>query len=74
MLQLVDHFCRGSRRRVDEFFRGLRDNDDARGYKLAQAMLGDSATWMMDGIATDRRLAMDAEAQKNEQGPQRVAS
>ena len=50
VLALVDHFCRQSRVRIDEFFRGIRSNNDRVGYELAQSMLGGAAEWMTDGV------------------------
>jgi len=56
-LALVDHFCRESRLRVDEFFRGIRKNNDAVGYKLAQNILGNGASWMTDEVIGETPLA-----------------
>jgi hypothetical protein len=39
LLQLVDYFCRASRLRIEEKFRGVRRNADHAGYRLAQQVL-----------------------------------
>ena len=54
VLSLVEHFCCESRRRVDEFFRGIRDNNDTMGYRLAQNILADAATWMTEEVVGER--------------------
>jgi len=46
---LVDYFCRGARRRVARRFRALRDNDDTRGYRLAQSVLDGDYEWLEAG-------------------------
>jgi hypothetical protein len=50
VLALVDHFCAGSRLRIEEAFRGVHKNNDRRGYKLAQSILGDSSAFLYEGI------------------------
>jgi alkylation response protein AidB-like acyl-CoA dehydrogenase len=50
VLSLVDHFCRGARQRVSEFFRGVRDNSDRQGYDLAQRVLAGAAPWLSDEV------------------------
>ena len=47
VLALVDHFCRGSRERVADLFRGIRENHDATGYRLAQQTLAGAGSWML---------------------------
>lgn len=74
VLALVDHFCRESHKRIDDFFRGLKQNNDARGYKLAQSVLDGSASWMTEGIVSDRRLAMESEQNRHDKSPRAVAS
>ena len=69
VLLLVDHFCRESRRRIDDFFRGIRQNNDRVGYTLAQSILGDAATWMTEESVAERQ----AETAKPE-GREAVAS
>jgi Acyl-CoA dehydrogenase, C-terminal domain len=39
LLNLVDYFCRASRLRIEEKFRGVRHNADRAGYRLAQQVL-----------------------------------
>ena len=46
---LADLFCRGSRRRVKDSFRGLWINDDFRKYRLAQRVLRGEHIWMEEG-------------------------
>jgi len=40
VLLTVDYFCRSSRLRIEDKFRGIRHNNDKAGYKLAQRVLG----------------------------------
>jgi alkylation response protein AidB-like acyl-CoA dehydrogenase len=70
-LALVDHFCRESRLRVDEFFRGIRKNNDAVGYKLAQSILGDGASWMTEEVIGEAPLARTKD--ETPEDPQMVA-
>jgi len=49
LVNLVDFFCRESRLRIDNHFRGLKNNNDRQGYKLAQQVLGDAMPWLTDG-------------------------
>src|SRR6185295_12326310 len=46
VLQLVDHFCRESRRRVEGYLRGVRGNSDRLGYGMAQEILEGKAAWL----------------------------
>ncbi len=39
LLRLADYFCRASRLRIEEKFRGVRRNADRAGYRLAQQVL-----------------------------------
>jgi hypothetical protein len=39
LIPLVEYFCKSSRLRIEEKFRGLRVNADRAGYKLAQQVL-----------------------------------
>ena len=48
--ELADIFCRGSRRRVLQFFRELLDNDDDFNYKAAQKVLAGRYTWLEEGV------------------------
>ena len=45
-ITLADNFCRGSRRRVQQTFRDVFNNDDVRDYRLAQAVLSGEYTWL----------------------------
>ncbi len=69
VMSLVEHFCRESRRRIREFFRGIRHNNDRVGYELAQSVLGDAANWMTLESVGERHV----EAAKPE-GREAVAS
>jgi hypothetical protein len=42
LLNLVDYFCRASRLRIEEKFRGVRRNADRAGYRLAQQVLAEN--------------------------------
>jgi hypothetical protein len=46
---LADMFCRESRRRVREYFRGLWHNDDYRKYQVGQQVLRGRHAWLEDG-------------------------
>ncbi len=50
VLQLLDHFCAGSRLRIDRCFEGIARNNDRNGYRLAQDLLEGSSAWLQDGI------------------------
>lgn len=58
VLALVEHFCAGARRRVADFFRGVSDNSDRHGYKLAQQVLGGDMDWLSEGTITDRLMTV----------------
>jgi alkylation response protein AidB-like acyl-CoA dehydrogenase len=47
---LADLFCRHARRRIDETFDRIFDNDDVRTYKVAQEVLEGRHAWMETGI------------------------
>jgi hypothetical protein len=66
VLPLVDHFCRESRLRIDDYFRGIRNNNDAVGYKLAQSVLGDAAPWLTEEAVGERLMAVRVEEQDTE--------
>ncbi|RMG49015.1 MAG: DNA polymerase II [Acidobacteria bacterium] len=53
VLALADLFFRGARRRIAERFRGIRDNDDGRRYRLAQRILDDDYRFLEKGIVGD---------------------
>jgi alkylation response protein AidB-like acyl-CoA dehydrogenase len=61
IVALADHFCRESQLRVKDYFRGLRDNNDAIGYKLAQSVLGGAAPWLSEEVVGERLLAVAVE-------------
>ncbi|MDQ1349039.1 MAG: hypothetical protein QG573_2417 [Acidobacteriota bacterium] len=46
---LADLFCRGSRRKVKQFFHNLWHNDDDRKYKAGIAVLDGRHAWLHDG-------------------------
>jgi alkylation response protein AidB-like acyl-CoA dehydrogenase len=48
--QLADLFCRQARRRADVLFDAIFDNDDDRGYALAQDVLDGKFTWAEEGV------------------------
>jgi alkylation response protein AidB-like acyl-CoA dehydrogenase len=48
VLALVDHFCLGARKRIDDNFSGIRENHDRLGYQLAQRVLG-GMPWLYGG-------------------------
>ncbi len=58
MLALVDHFCRDSRIRIKDYFRGIRRNNDRAGYKLAQGVLGGAGAWMFEEVVGEGPLAV----------------
>ncbi|HTT69551.1 MAG TPA: acyl-CoA dehydrogenase family protein [Gemmatimonadales bacterium] len=49
-VELADLFCRYARRRVRAAFRTVFDNDDARTYALARAVLEGKHTWIEKGL------------------------
>src|SRR5262245_9043697 len=49
LLNLVDYFCRASRLRIAEKFRGVRRNADRAGYRLAQQVLKANAPVSSNG-------------------------
>jgi alkylation response protein AidB-like acyl-CoA dehydrogenase len=49
-LAMADLFCRQARRRAGERFDRLFDNDDTRGYRVAQEVLRDEHVWLEQGI------------------------
>ena len=56
LVELVDFFCRESRLRIDNYFRGLKSNNDRQGYKLAQQVLGDAMPWLTEGTVGEGPL------------------
>jgi alkylation response protein AidB-like acyl-CoA dehydrogenase len=61
-LELADLFCRNARRRVEESFRRVSDNDDEKGYRLAKDVLEGRLTWLEDGVFNVDDLLADAAA------------
>jgi hypothetical protein len=49
-VELADYFCRSSRLRVERAFRGIRDNTDRQGYRLAQQVLKEEHPALTEGI------------------------
>jgi len=54
-LQLADLFSRHARRRVEERFAAVFDNDDIATYRVAQQVLADGHTWLERGIVRDQQ-------------------
>jgi len=54
-IYLADLFCRISRRRVEERFDRLFDNDDTRVYQAAQRVLASEFTWLEEGVGSKWR-------------------
>jgi alkylation response protein AidB-like acyl-CoA dehydrogenase len=50
-MKMADLFCRYARRRVDERFDRIFDNDDAATYRLAQEVLDGRHAWLEAGVA-----------------------
>lgn len=48
--ELADLFCNQARRRVEQLFHDLWQNDDAANYAAAQRVLDDRYTWFEEGI------------------------
>lgn len=49
-VELCDIFCRNTRRRISQRFRGLSDNDDAAKYQTAKRLLAGEHTWLESGL------------------------
>ncbi|HTO76506.1 MAG TPA: acyl-CoA dehydrogenase family protein [Thermoanaerobaculia bacterium] len=49
-VELADAFCRTTRRRVENLFRGLRSNDDVRNYRIARRVLEGEHVWLESGL------------------------
>ena len=71
-VELADHFCNGARRRVENAFRAVGDNDDVAGYALARRVFAGEVTWLEAGVfnvddllATAAREASAVGAAKN---------
>ena len=50
LLDLADYFCREARLRIERNHRGLRRNNDTKGYRLAQKILEHGSRHLEDGI------------------------
>ena len=48
--ELADLFCNQARRRVDQLFHDLWQNDDSANYAAAQKVLEDRYTWLEEGV------------------------
>jgi hypothetical protein len=64
VLPLVHHFAAEARARISSDFRGIHDNRDRMGYRLAQQMLKGPSDWLLDGIVGEGRPQPDTEEQK----------
>ena len=53
--QLADLFSRHARRRVEEKFAAVFDNDDVRTYEVAQQVLRNEHTWMETGMVREEK-------------------
>lgn len=49
-VKLAEHFCRLSRRRIQDAFRATTSNDDRANYLLAQEVLASEHLWMEEGV------------------------
>jgi len=49
-VELADVFCRQSRRRVEDRFRAVFDNDDVETYRVAQQVLRGEHGWLETGM------------------------
>jgi hypothetical protein len=49
-MDLADLFCRHSRRRVEERFEAVFDNDDVATYRVAQQVLAGEHGWLESGM------------------------
>jgi alkylation response protein AidB-like acyl-CoA dehydrogenase len=54
-VQLADLFSRHARRRVEERFAAVFDNDDIATYRVAQQVLADGHTWLERGIVRNEQ-------------------
>jgi len=53
-IDLADLFCRHARRRVDERFEAVFDNDDVATYRVAQQVLAGQHGWLESGMVKPR--------------------
>jgi hypothetical protein len=49
---MADVFCKHARRRIEQRFRDLFDNDDSDTYKLARGVLEGRYTWLEEGVVS----------------------
>jgi alkylation response protein AidB-like acyl-CoA dehydrogenase len=49
-LSVADYFCRMSRLKIAALFRGVHENRDDQGYRVAQQTLAGKFDWLQDGI------------------------
>jgi len=61
-VELAEHFCKGSRRRVEQAFRNGEDNDDVAGYALAKRVFAGELTWLEEGVFNQDDLLAAAAA------------
>ena len=54
-LRMADLFCKYARRRVDDTFERIFDNDDTDTYRLAQEVLDGQHAWLEEGVAEPPR-------------------
>jgi alkylation response protein AidB-like acyl-CoA dehydrogenase len=59
-VELADLFCRTSRRRVAELFRGIRSNDDGAMYRTARKVLDGGHVWLEEGVVGLQDIAVPA--------------
>jgi hypothetical protein len=62
-VELADHFCRGARRRIENSFRSVGDNDDVAGYALARRVFAGDLAWLEDGVFNVDDLIAQAAAE-----------
>ena len=58
-IKMADLFCKYARRRIDERFDRIFDNDDTDTYRLAQEVLAGEHAWMETGIAEPPQPDLD---------------
>jgi alkylation response protein AidB-like acyl-CoA dehydrogenase len=68
--ELTDIFCRGARRRIGEFFRGIRSNDDVAKHRAAIGILDGEFAWLEAGMAPGEWLRAESAPAET---PSRVA-
>jgi alkylation response protein AidB-like acyl-CoA dehydrogenase len=53
-IELADAFARNSRRRIEERFAALFDNEDVLNYKVAQQTMANRYAWVEDGMVREK--------------------